>query len=120
MTQPNQQANGQQHPLQSNAPGDMKALFAAFARHGKPLRGLMAAADKPTFQGRFGRMFADTIPAGTYGATDDESRKALLTLGALMTSKLDEPKDGGDAEESGIPVLYTYFGQFIDHDIHYL
>ncbi|RVX69793.1 hypothetical protein B0A52_06438 [Exophiala mesophila] len=115
MTQPNQQANGQQHPLQSNAPGDMKALFAAFARHGKPLRGLMAAADKPTFQGRFGRMFADTIPAGTYGATDDESRKALLTLGALMTSKLDEPKDGGDAEESGIPVLYTYFALDLDN-----
>lgn len=26
-------------------------------------------------------------------------------------------KDGPDAEESGIPALYTYFGQFIDHDI---
>src|SRR5262249_44118987 len=27
------------------------------------------------------------------------------------------PKDGKDEEESGIPALYTYLGQFIDHDI---
>ena len=26
-------------------------------------------------------------------------------------------EDGLDAEESGIPALYTYFGQFVDHDI---
>jgi len=31
--------------------------------------------------------------------------------------RFDPPKDGPDAEESGIPALYTYFGQFIDHDI---
>lgn len=116
MSKHSQQPN-RQHPLQSNSPGDMKTLFAAFARHGRPLRGLMATADKPNFQGRFGRMFAEGVPAGTYGATDNDSRTALLTLGALMTSKLDDPKDGADAEESGIPALYTYFGQFIDHDI---
>lgn len=34
-----------------------------------------------------------------------------------MTSSFDAPKDGFDSEESGIPALYTYFGQFIDHDI---
>jgi hypothetical protein len=27
------------------------------------------------------------------------------------------PKDGPDEEEGGIPALYTYLGQFIDHDI---
>jgi len=40
-----------------------------------------------------------------------------MTLGNLMTSTFDPPKDGPDAEESGIPALYTYFGQFIDHDV---
>jgi hypothetical protein len=40
-----------------------------------------------------------------------------MTLGAKMTSPFDPPKDGNDAEESGIPALYTYLGQFIDHDI---
>ncbi len=34
-----------------------------------------------------------------------------------MVAGFDAPKDGPDAEESGIPALYTYFGQFIDHDI---
>jgi hypothetical protein len=32
-------------------------------------------------------------------------------------STLDKPKDGPDAEESGIPSLYTYLGQFVDHDL---
>ena len=40
-----------------------------------------------------------------------------MKLGALMTSTFDPPKDGYDAEESGIPGLYTYLAQFIDHDI---
>jgi Animal haem peroxidase len=58
-----------------------------------------------------------SLPAATYGATDAESRTALMALGDAMIAKLDPPKDGFDGEESGIPALYTYFGQFIDHDI---
>jgi hypothetical protein len=58
-----------------------------------------------------------SLPAATYGKTDAASRKALMDLGAAMTSPFDPPKDGFDAEESGIPSLYTYFGQFVDHDI---
>jgi hypothetical protein len=38
-------------------------------------------------------------------------------LGKAMSADFDPPKDGQDDEESGIPALYTYFGQFIDHDI---
>jgi hypothetical protein len=34
-----------------------------------------------------------------------------------MSAGFDPPKDGPDDEESGIPALYTYLGQFIDHDI---
>jgi hypothetical protein len=40
-----------------------------------------------------------------------------MALGTAMTASFDPPKDGADAEESGIPALYTYFGQFVDHDI---
>jgi len=58
-----------------------------------------------------------SLPPARYGRTDQESRDALTTLGARMTSGFDAPKDGADAEESGIPALYTYFGQFVDHDI---
>jgi len=100
----------------SRYPETARAAFSAFAHHGKPLRGLMSTAKSPSFSGRFGRMFR-SLPAATYGATDTESRAALMTLGAAMTSDFDAPKDGFDGEESGIPALYTYFGQFIDHDI---
>jgi hypothetical protein len=40
-----------------------------------------------------------------------------MNLGKLMTSDFDPPKDAPDPEESDIPALYTYFSQFIDHDI---
>ncbi len=100
----------------SRYPESMRAIFAAFAHHGKPLRGLMSTPKSPNFQGRFGRMFR-SLPAATYGKTDAESRANLMTLGADMTSSFDAPKDGQDGEESGIPALYTYFGQFVDHDI---
>lgn len=85
-------------------------------QHGKPLRGLAATTASPLFQGRFGRMFQYLHPA-KYGHTDQESRDNLMKLGAQMTASFDPPKDGNDAEESGIPSLYTYFGQFVDHDI---
>lgn len=86
------------------------------SHHGKPLRGLMRTPASPNFQGRFGRLFP-SLPAATYGRTDSESRDALKALGTAMTSGFDAPKDGNDPEESGIPALYTYFGQFVDHDI---
>ena len=85
-------------------------------RHGKPLRGLMSTKTSPLFQGRFGRMFR-SLPAAKYGKDDAESRANLMKLGVFMTSDFDPPKDAPDAEESSIPALYTYLGQFIDHDI---
>ena len=86
------------------------------SHHGKPLRGLMSTARSPLFQGHFGRMFR-SLPAARYGRTDADSRAALMKLGEFMTSDFDAPKDGNDPKESSIPALYTYLGQFIDHDI---
>jgi len=112
----NQQPQGNTPALSARYAESARAIFAAFAHHGKPLRGLMSTAKSPNFQGRFGRMFR-SLPAGKYGKTDNDSRDALMALGAAMTAGFDGPKDGFDAEESGIPALYTYFGQFVDHDI---
>jgi len=108
----------------------MRALSSGCTRHGKALRGLMAVdkttgdnvtktARPPNFQGRFGRMFPPLggFSATKFGKTEKESRDALNTLGKMMTALPDKAKDGKDGEESGIPTLYTYFGQFIDHDI---
>jgi len=86
------------------------------SRHSKPVRGLTTTKSSPIFQGRFGRMFRALRPA-KFGKTDKESLANLAKLGDAMSADFDPPKDGKDDEESGIPALYTYFGQFIDHDI---
>src|SRR6267143_7109881 len=85
-------------------------------RHSVPIRGLMSAKTSPLFQGRFGRMFR-SLPHAKFGATDKENVDNLAALGSAMSAPFDPPKDGKDDEESGIPALYTYLGQFIDHDI---
>src|SRR6266516_1390625 len=86
------------------------------ARHGVPPRGLMSTKRSPFFEGHFGRMFR-ALPMAKFGTTDDENIKKLTGLGSAMSADFDPPKDGKDDEESGIPALYTYLGQFIDHDI---
>ncbi len=91
-------------------------------KHSTLPRGLEAAghADKlqatAPFGSKFGRLFPD-LPAATFGDTKPERTENLTKLAAAMISKFDAPKDGPDGEESGIPALYTYFGQFIDHDL---
>jgi hypothetical protein len=85
------------------------------ARHGLPLRGLDSTQRSQLFQGRFGRMFR--LPAAQYGKSEHESLRNLDKLGTAMIARFEPPKDGKDEEESGIPALYTYFGQFLDHDI---
>lgn len=84
-------------------------------KHSTPIRGLAAAGAKQDFQGRFGRMFRD-LPGAQFG-TARQSKARLEKLAHAMISDPDPPKDGPDDEESGIPALYTYFGQFIDHDL---
>ena len=78
-------------------------------------RGL-AATRSPLSQGRFGRMFRNA-PRAQFGTTEADNIAALAALADKMTAGLDPPTDGPDPEESGIPALYTYFGQFIDHDL---
>ena len=86
------------------------------ARHSTPVRGLTSTKNSPLFQGFFGRMFR-SLPPAKFGATDADNITNLSALGAAMSAEFDGPKDGKDDEESGIPALYTYLGQFIDHDI---
>ena len=85
------------------------------SRHAVVPRGLNVTRS-PLSQGRFGRMFRKLTPA-KFGASDSDNVANLSTLADKMVAKFDPPKDGPDAEESGIPALYTYFGQFVDHDI---
>ena len=85
-------------------------------KHGLPERGLMSTPSSASFEGRFGRMFR-LLPSAVFGATEAENVANLTRLGDAMSGPFDAPKDGKDDEESGIPALYTYLGQFVDHDI---
>src|ERR1700680_3092641 len=85
-------------------------------RHSTPIRGLTSTKNSAIFQGRFGRMFR-SLPAATFGSTEKENLQNLSALGTAMSAKFDPPTHGKDPEESGIPALYTYLGQFVDHDI---
>ena len=66
------------------------------------------------FVGRREAAFTTLLPlrAQSYSA------KALLELSVAMKGAVDDVKDGPDPEENLlVPAGYTYFGQFIDHDL---
>src|SRR5579862_1569195 len=85
--------------------------------HGE-VRGANLSRSSILFGGPFGRIFR-AVPPADFGPDDATSLKNLDALAVAMTSVADpkDPKDGPDSEESGIPAAYTYFGQFIDHDL---
>jgi hypothetical protein len=58
-----------------------------------------------------------SLSSAKFGRDDTENVINLAALGDAMSAGFDKPFDGPDSEESGIPSLYTYLGQFIDHDI---
>src|SRR6266480_425143 len=84
--------------------------------HGSTVRGLTLSRSSKLFGGQFGRMFR-ALPPADFGESDTETEQNLLKLGEAMVAPHDDPKDGPDAEESGIPSAYTYLGQFVDHDL---
>ena len=84
--------------------------------HGTGVRGADLSRGSTLFEGPFGRMFR-ALPPADFGHDDAGSQAALNQLAVRMTAEPDAPKDGPDAEESGIPAAFTYFGQFIDHDL---
>src|SRR3954452_3924848 len=94
--------------------------------HGStPPRGLERAVQSALALGRFGRMFRN-LPVY------EHRRETLIELGGLMIQplpaapeKMDEPLGVADDDENvaklgahlRLPAGYTYFGQFVDHDI---
>jgi len=96
----------------------MESSGAAIVRkttgHHGEVRGLNLSRRSTQFEGRFGRMFR-TLPPAQF----DED--ILRQLGAAMTAQFEDtptPETQEDDEEnSGISAGYTYFGQFIDHDL---
>lgn len=92
--------------------------------HGAPPRGLAGTASSSISSGRFGRMFRH-LPVS---APSDESLAELgqKMIQELEDGKLDKPLGEPDDDENTstlddgslrLPAGYTYFGQFVDHDI---
>lgn len=103
----------------------MQNTLGSPSGHGSTERGLLEAAVKtaaplsskpdtpPKFDGRFGRMFPGLRGAAFFDAD-------LISLAEAMSAddEADTLETKVDAEENrGIPAGYTYFGQFVDHDI---
>src|ERR1700761_2470716 len=81
--------------------------------HGAPPRGMQSHPSSPAFEGAFGRIFR-TLPAAHF------SNEALSKLGHAMAAPPDPntPETEIDDEENpATDAGYTYFGQFIDHDL---
>jgi hypothetical protein len=80
------------------------------------VRGSALSRGSLLFEGGFGRMFR-ALPPADFGPDDTASQEAIKKLASAMLSDPNAPKDGPDDEESGIPSGFTYFGQFVDHDL---
>jgi Animal haem peroxidase len=74
-----------------------------------PIRGLEDVPRSALYEGRFGRMFRNLPP---FAPSDAD----LLALAALM-SETEDQADDPNLDNPDIPAGFTYFGQFIDHDI---
>ncbi|WP_375391683.1 heme peroxidase family protein [uncultured Sphingomonas sp.] len=80
------------------------------------VRGADLSRSSVLFGGPFGRIFR-ALPPADYGADEAANLAALKKLAAAMLAAPDPIRNGPDAEESGIPAAFTYFGQFVDHDL---
>ncbi|MFG2056137.1 heme peroxidase family protein [Micromonospora sp. NPDC048930] len=84
--------------------------------HGSEVRGSRDALLSPLHEGRFGRLFRRLQPAPSYG--DDQ-------LQQLAEAMREQSSSGGwnasapiqDGDNPSISAGYTYFGQFLDHDL---
>jgi hypothetical protein len=78
--------------------------------HGvQPIRGLEDVPRSTLYEGRFGRMFRNLPPF----SPDDADLLALAGLMIETEAQADDP----NLDNPDIPAGFTYFGQFIDHDI---
>lgn len=95
--------------------GEMQASAAQLSEVSKGVPFVFTLV-QPVHLDRFGFLFPalQAEPANLL-AQDSSTVSALVALGRSMLDP--SPGDPADPGDSEIPAAYTYFGQFIDHDI---
>ncbi len=93
------------------SPKDPSAPASDMPMHGQKTRDVVAPRS-PFYRGPFGRMFRELLPWEPPGASEAAKLEVLKALAATMIDAGDQSDDN-----EAIPAGYTYFGQFVDHDI---
>jgi hypothetical protein len=90
------------------------------ASHGSPPRGLRPVDASRRFDGLFGRMFGRLTPASRTERETEELFAEFAALAGRMVVDAEVPAGADDPRENpDIDAIYTYLGQFIDHDISF-
>jgi hypothetical protein len=98
---------------QQTPPPAPKPPSTTTTQHGVPPRGLALIPGSTFYEGRFGRMFR-SLPVF------EHPRDELVGIANQMLEAAEAPGADDDTDlldNPKIPAGYTYFGQFIDHDI---
>ena len=93
------------------SPRDPSEPATTIPMHGQKTREVVAPRS-PFYKGPFGRMFRE-LPAWEPPGVNEAAK--LNVLQDLAATMVDDGEASGDND--AIPAGYTYFGQFIDHDI---
>lgn len=102
-------------PAPAPQPADPSSATGGNRFHGSAKRDIVAPAS-PFFHGPFGRLFRQ-LPAWTPPGGDDSAKGAnIRTIADVMMEPEGQP-DAPAGDNGTMPVGYTYFGQFVDHDI---
>ncbi|WP_179271269.1 peroxidase family protein [Rubricoccus marinus] len=94
-------------------PKDPSSKPGGATHHGSKSRDFVAPRS-PFYRGPFGRLFRELPAWIPPGATDEEKAAVVAALAATM---VEEEGDTETGDHPNIPAAYTYFGQFVDHDI---
>lgn len=108
-------ANGNGNAGVAPKPNDPSSTPGTNRFHGSAKRDITVPRS-PFYHGPFGRMFRQ-LPAWVPPGADDAEKVAAIKAVAALMVEPEGPPDVSQGDNAAIPVGYTYFGQFVDHDI---
>lgn len=90
------------------------------AHGGSGTRGPDRTTESSTTRGKFGRMFRNLPVFAPADEADAIAQLTALAAKMVQPAEADKPLDADDDDQNpDIPAGYTYFGQFVDHDVSF-